>query len=79
MRSKFLLMLSPPLSLMKIQVKFFLAAEYTGLLGSGQEAVEESDDAHVVVFQKILNFVGDYDEEYVSLLVLEDFVLHVDN
>jgi hypothetical protein len=33
--------------------------------------VEDSDDAHVVVIQKFLDFVGDYDEEDMYFLVLE--------
>jgi hypothetical protein len=37
--------------------------------------VEDSDDAHVMVIQNILDFVGDYDEEYIYLLVSEDFCL----
>jgi hypothetical protein len=41
--------------------------------------VEVSDDAHVVVIQKILDFVGDNDEEDMYLLVLEDSLLQVDN
>jgi hypothetical protein len=49
------------------------ADEGTDLFESGQESVEGSDDAHVVAIQKILDFVGDYDEEDISLLVLEDF------
>jgi hypothetical protein len=48
-------------------------AEGTDLFESSQEAVEDSDDAHVVVIQKILDFVGDYDEKDMFLLVLEDF------
>jgi hypothetical protein len=55
-------------------------AEGTDLFESGQEVVEESDEAHVVGGNsKILDFVGDYNEEDISFLVLEDFFLHVDN
>jgi hypothetical protein len=55
------------------------AAECTDLFESGQEAVEDSDDAHVMVIKKTLDFVGDYDEEVIYFLVLEDFLLRVDS
>jgi hypothetical protein len=49
------------------------AAEGTDLFESGQESVEDSGDAYVVVIQKIMDFIGVYDEENMYLLVLEDF------
>jgi hypothetical protein len=41
--------------------------------------IEESEDAQVVTIQKILDFLGDYDENDMSLLVLEEFLLLVEN
>jgi hypothetical protein len=41
--------------------------------------VKDSDVAHVVVIQKILDFVADHDEEDMYVLVLVNFLLHVDN
>jgi hypothetical protein len=42
--------------------EMYSAAKGADLFESGQEALEDSDDAHVVVIQKILDFVRDYDE-----------------
>jgi hypothetical protein len=39
--------------------------------------VDEFSDAHVVAIQTILDFLGDYGEEDISFLLLEEyFLLH---
>jgi hypothetical protein len=41
--------------------------------------VDESSDAHAVAIQTILDFLCAYDEEDISFLVLEEYLLHVEN
>jgi hypothetical protein len=42
--------------------------------------VDEFSGAHVVTTQTILDFLGDYDEEGISFLVLDGYLLqHVEN
>jgi hypothetical protein len=44
-----------------------------------RELVEESSDAHAFANHKILDFLGDYNEEDISFLVLEECLHHVAN
>jgi hypothetical protein len=41
--------------------------------------MDESSDAHAVAIQTILHFIGAYNEEDIYLLVLEEYLLHVEN
>jgi hypothetical protein len=53
----------------------YLSSWYTQWVSWIRGGVKESTDAHAVVIQKILDFLGDYYEEDISFLVLEECVL----
>jgi hypothetical protein len=41
--------------------------------------VEESSDAHLVAIQKILDFLGDYYEDDISLLVMYECLIYLED
>jgi hypothetical protein len=65
---------------MKMQVTIYVhQVTLLGHLGSGEEVVEDSTHAHAVAIQKVPDFLGVYDEDDISLLVLEECLLYVEN